>query len=456
MPIYNSHITNRLRPFRRFSYQLKSTKTKSSAKLNDDVGDTPSLRRGLFDSGRNFPTLGRSRTHSPSSKSSSTESLKSPEDLSSLSIKIESPPLVFYGHPKDSTGALLSGLITLYTPADLDTTWQTLTVVLRAETQIKRPVHVGCPNCAKTIDIIHTWTFRSPIAGTSTPFSCLLPGHLPASTNNSLIRITYSLHATATSPTEEISYSHPITIERSILPGPDKHSIRMFPPTILKATVTLPSVVYPGSNFLFDVTLDGVINTARGTRWKLRKATWRIDEHTRAISPACKTHSAKLGGEGKGVSHEDTRTVGSGEMRKGWKSDFDTADGRIEMEVHGSIPASSKAATGMVTAAGAVVQHVLVLEMIVLEEHRPGPGKIVTPTGAARVLKMQFRLHVTGRSGLGIAWDMEMPPMYGDIPEAPPGYAVVKKMMEVEAETGEIVEVGWDGPPLGGVRTSFF
>ncbi|KAI5817449.1 hypothetical protein BZA77DRAFT_309597 [Pyronema omphalodes] len=431
MPINNSHIMSRLLPFKRFGYQLKSTKTESSMELNDNVDDTPSHRRGLFDSGRTLSTLGRSRTHSSSSKSSFTESLKSFEDLSSLSIKIESPPLVFYGHPKDSTGALLSGLITLYTPSDVDSTWQTLTIVLRAETQIKRPVCIGCSDCAKIIDIIHTWTFRAPMAGTFTPFSCLLPGHLPASTNNSLIRITYSLYATATSPTEEISYSHPITIERSILPGPDKHSVRMFPPTILKTTVTLPSVIYPGSDFLFDVTLDGVVNTIRNTRWKLRKIIWRIDEHTRAISPACKTHSAKLGGEGKGVSHEDIRTLGFNELRKGWKSDFDTADGRIEMEVHASIPASSKAATGMVTAAGAVVQHVLVLEMIVLEEHRPGPGKIVTPTGAARVLKMQVRLHVTGRSGLGIAWDMEMPPMYGDIPEPPPGYMVVKKM-EVE------------------------
>lgn len=45
------------------------------------------------------------------------------------------------------------------------------------------------------------------------------------------------------------------------------------------------------------------------------------------------------------------------------------------------------------------------------------------PTGAARLLRMQFRLHVTEHSGLGISWDTEMPPASGDVPAGAPGYA---------------------------------
>lgn len=44
-------------------------------------------------------------------------------------------------------------------------------------------------------------------------------------------------------------------------------------------------------------------------------------------------------------------------------------------------------------------------------------------TGVARVLRMQFRLCVTERSGMGISWDMEVPPTYvaiADEPTPPP------------------------------------
>ncbi len=35
---------------------------------------------------------------------------------------------------------------------------------------------------------------------------------------------------------------------------------------------------------------------------------------------------------------------------------------------------------------------------------------------------MQFTLLITERSGLGISWDEEQPPMYDDVPASPPGY----------------------------------
>ncbi|CDO95332.1 unnamed protein product [Kluyveromyces dobzhanskii CBS 2104] len=54
----------------------------------------------------------------------------------------------------------------------------------------------------------------------------------------------------------------------------------------------------------------------------------------------------------------------------------------------------------------------------VVENHQgneAGPKVVGVPTGAARVLRMQFRVIMTERSGLGISWDDEVPPAYQDI-----------------------------------------
>lgn len=59
-------------------------------------------------------------------------------------------------------------------------------------------------------------------------------------------------------------------------------------------------------------------------------------------------------------------------------------------------------------------------------------SKQVMPTGAARVLRMQFSLVMTERSGLGIAWDDEVPPVYADVPLSPPEYQNVAKLPAIE------------------------
>ena len=53
------------------------------------------------------------------------------------------------------------------------------------------------------------------------------------------------------------------------------------------------------------------------------------------------------------------------------------------------------------------------------------PNVVFAPTGAARVLRMQFKLNFTERSGLGVSWDDEVPPLYEEVKrvEAPPNYA---------------------------------
>jgi hypothetical protein len=157
------------------------------------------------------------------------------------------------------------------------------------------------------------------------------------------------------------------------------------------------------------------------TRWRLRKLNWRIEETQKFVSPACGKHSQKVGGEGKGVLHEDVRVVGSEEVKTGWKTDFD--QGNIDAEFRAACNIAAKPLCDMDSPNGMQVKHNLIVEMVVAEEWAPLKKlQQATPTGAARVLRTQFHLILTERAGMGISWDEEQPPLYDDVPASPPTY----------------------------------
>src|SRR5271168_3696566 len=69
-----------------------------------------------------------------------------------LGIRMESPPLVSYGRPEDSTGSLLSGIldVTPLTPAtSKDGTFEVERLEMRLiiETETQRPMTNHCPQC---------------------------------------------------------------------------------------------------------------------------------------------------------------------------------------------------------------------------------------------------------------------------------------------------------------------
>jgi hypothetical protein len=400
--------------FKRIGHHMKPPKTTSDQSHggHDHIHlpfDKNSFKRGKLAWG----------VKQPSSKPNLKDFQKS-----NISISIESPPLVCYGSWRESTGALLSGLIRLEGNG-----WKSFTMKLQSEILIKRPVNGNCVGCSVLINVINRWSFISVPATASRdaytfPFSFLMPGNLPATTNNTLTKITYSLVATAIADQgDEINYRQPITLERAILPGPERACVRIFPPTNLSATLKIPSVVHPGGDFQFVIRLDGVVSSEKSKIWCQRRVNWRIEEKSSGISPACSDHSARLSGDLNGVFRQDIRMIGHGELKRGWKSNFDDPDSCIVTEVTGRIPIQSRAACDLETPEGINVEHFLVVEMIVAEEHRPtGNNRVVAPTGAARVLRMQFKMVVSSRSGLGISWDEEAPPMYEDVPASPPEY----------------------------------
>lgn len=238
---------------------------------------------------------------------------------------------------------------------------------------------------------------------------------------------------------DKVHLEHPLILQRALMPGPDRNSERVFPPTNLRALVVTPSVIHPIGAFPVQMRLTGLVDTPMKDvqrRWRVRKINWRIDEHSRMVSAACTKHAAKIGGEGKGILHEDTRTIGGDDIKTGWKTDFDTPGGLVEMEFTAAIDAHRRPVCDVESSNGLSSSHLLVLEIIVMEEQTPLKGpKYATPTGSARVLRVNFKLVLTERAGMGISWDEEMPPMYEDVERSPPGYP---RMEDVHGELSDL------------------
>lgn len=257
--------------------------------------------------------------------------------------------------------------------------------------------------------------------------------------HGALSSIDYSLKAVITPASGQLlTLDKFLNIKRAIhATDVPRQSVRIFPPTNLAAHVELPPVIHPIGGFNVAFRLDGIIkrntDTQTQTHWKLKRLTWRIDETQKAISPACAKHASKLGkatetaGDAakKGIAHSDVRSIGSEELKSGWKCDYNSTagEGRIEAEFQASINPSTSPLCDIKAEDGTEVSHVLIVEMIVAEEFAPIRNvERVTPTGAARVLRMHFNVTVTERGGLGISWDEEQPPTYADVPVSPPAY----------------------------------
>jgi hypothetical protein len=346
----------------------------------------------------------------------------------SMNMTVESPPVVFYNNPQSSTGAILSGqlVIDVHEP---HITIQKFEMCLLSIVSTKKPVVPHCNDCTSQNTEIHKWEFLThPVSlrhgPHNFPFSHLLPGDLPATTHGSLATIDYYLSAVATTTKgDKITYKRALDVRRAIFPGSEKHSIRIFPPTNLTASLKLPPVIHPIGDFPIQMRLSGIVQNKSDsqTRWRLRKLNWRIEETQKFVAPACTKHAQKVGGMGKGVSHEDVRSIANEEVKTGWKTDFER--GEIDVEFNAACNVALKPLCDMDSLDGMSVKHNLIIEMVVAEEWAPLKKlSQATPTGAARVLRTQFHLVLTERSGMGIAWDEEQPPVYEDVPASPPTY----------------------------------
>lgn len=98
------------------------------------------------------------------------------ENITTLSINIESPPLVFYGGASTSTGALLSGQLKLDVGDD-EMEIQGFAMRLAVDVNMKKPYNATCPDCATKSSDLTSWNFLpdTTILGKGKPF--LIPPH---------------------------------------------------------------------------------------------------------------------------------------------------------------------------------------------------------------------------------------------------------------------------------------
>lgn len=575
----------------------------------------------------------------------------------SLKLNLESPPLALYGHAHESSGSIISGVLTLdveprlspqtshsplvpyssmstmsssvpdsnplrqvqsaNTESDVvdETLIDSVVLTLVQTVHYTKPFMVSsntihsCSDCNTRKTTLARWDVLTLTHGFTSgahafPFSHLLPGSLAASAKlgnpHSYSFIKYDLVAVAKYSGKKTEVILPLNILRSILRGPDRNSLRVFPPTEVTASAVLPGVMYPKSNFPIELRMDHVVNSKQDRRWRMRKLLWKLEEHTQVAPYACPKHAEKLqaiketqkrgqlykslksgnspaqkssgstpsdgpsrsngmhystiqtsmfvgrppttqqatiptipasaadtvplGNQDIVEMQEETpsnramdevvhfeedfgsnsvlaplapsmlnvvsaespntddetfelyvdelRVVAHGDIKSGWKSDF-LGQGSIELVAEISALSCSSGIKKNATKAssnepmpdemqqglrndaniacdivdptlGIYVSHVLVIEVIVAEEivqapktigegltpvkstnssNGNGASQVGVPTGAARVLRMQFKVIVTERSGLGIAWDDEVPPTYDDVSAlSPPTY----------------------------------
>ena len=80
-----------------------------------------------------------------------------------LNIRLESPPLVSYGPPDDSSGALMSGVLHL-TPRQVTVKNESfevdkLEMKLIMDVTTHKPIGHNCPACATRSKVLNTWIF---------------------------------------------------------------------------------------------------------------------------------------------------------------------------------------------------------------------------------------------------------------------------------------------------------
>ncbi|KAL2160444.1 hypothetical protein VTH06DRAFT_1132 [Thermothelomyces fergusii] len=361
-----------------------------------------------------------------------------------LDWQLESPPLVMYGSPQTSSGALLSGQLFLDVKEE-GLEIETLVATLNIRVNQKKPFSNHCPDCANQRTELKRWELiQHPLilakGEHSFPFSVLLEGHLPSSMDSPLVSISYEFKAEGIFRVNSCLLP-PILLERTLdvrrsLPTFETphHSVRVFPPTNIKASAHYPHVIHPIGSYTLSLRLDGIaklnskVNTVE--YWKLKKLTWKLEETIKTIAPACERHDSKLGEAAgrqkqKGIVRSETRIIGEKTLFSGWKSNYTSAtDSVVELDLDYSLAKNAKYACDSKSRDGTEVTHQLIVEMVVSQEWAPvNRPSLVTHTGVGRILRMHFGTILTERAGIGISWDNEAPPIYQDVPPSPPPYS---------------------------------
>ncbi|KAL3963419.1 hypothetical protein ACCO45_000423 [Purpureocillium lilacinum] len=336
-----------------------------------------------------------------------------------LDWSIESPPVVYYGSPDESSGAIFSGQLFLDVARDEGVDVESLTASLVIHTVHKRPFQGHCHDCQHRETRLETWDnlLAQPVTLARGrhpfPYSTLLGGHLPASIDTPVLSISYEFRAEAVVVSSK-GAPRTLRFERTI-PVKRSSPSRSTRTTRNKLTLKLDGLM----------THNDRVKTV--DLWKLKKVTWRLEETIKTVAPACDKHSpsapvvtlpnpTNLNAHPeddehpdlttRGVVRSETRVIGEKQLHEGWKSDYSGTDGTVDMEFDYCYACDLRNA-----ADGTEVTHSLQIELIVSKEYAPeGKPHLAAQTGTGRILRMHFAVTMTEFPGMG------------DVPPSPPSY----------------------------------
>ncbi|KAM0283389.1 hypothetical protein ACHAQH_002512 [Verticillium albo-atrum] len=377
------------------------------------------------------------------------------EPHASLDWVVETPPVMFYGDASHSAGALFTGMMHLNVEETVHV--DNFQASLHLHVHQKKPFAKHCPGCSDQYTELKRWTFLpQPVTLApgrhAYPFSIHLLGHNPASIDTPVVAVTYEfkaqVHCTGSHP---LSFEENIHVKRSLLGSDPMHqSMRLFPPTNVKASTFLNRVIHPTGTHKVQLRLDGITNVAGSSLeiWKLKKLSWKLEETVCTTAPACSDHAVESASSEKfTVRRDEARILGGKEIHGGWKSDYSISDARIEFEFEYGLTAAKHIRkrepmyacdARAVNGTGTEVSHTLAIEMLLSKDMTSSDmPNLISATSDARVLRMRHPVVLTEAPGLGVAWDAELPPVYDDVPPSPPSYP---QEAPVEYENLEVLD----------------
>lgn len=258
-----------------------------------------------------------------------------------VTVAVETPPLILYSNPSESSGAFFSGTFILDIFLDSKSKnpnlvnknklepmmsisklsnnqliddyviLKNVSIYLIQVTKYGKPflpnsnTLQSCKDCRKKTVELARWEILTKktafVKGSShsCPFSHVIPGNIPPTTilSNINTSIKYELIAKVTyldkdNKSNIINLSQPLMITRSFLREQDKNSTRIFPPTDVSSTAVIPNVIYPRSTFPVEIRMDNVSTPKR--RWRMKKLNWRVEETVCVKSNHCDLHTEKF------------------------------------------------------------------------------------------------------------------------------------------------------------------
>lgn len=282
-----------------------------------------------------------------------------------------------------------------------------------------------------------------------------MKGTNPASMDSPVVSISYYLKAeaivarrpfTAGSSVTPLRLEVPLPVRRYLAePDLPHHSIRVFPPTDIRASAHYTQVLRVSKRNTMTVSLDGLSNKLQNKDviecWRLKKASWKLEELVRTVSRACAHHAHSpedCDQERNRVVRTETRIVGEDVIPPTWKAEYSATTGHADLEFDFGLhaqrqhalhhpPASRYAcdvSAGADSPTGTEVQvtHSLMLELVVSRARAAtNQPDVATETGTGRILRMRFKVFLS-EEGEGVAWDDEAPPLYENVPPSPPEY----------------------------------